>query len=191
MAQNPGEILVGAGLTYTAPVGTAFPAVTVTPSGSWTQPGYSEAGWTINIDQKRNPITPDELFDAVAAPITSRAVTITGNFLQASLPTLAYAVSGTTTFASGSPNTLTWTPQIPGVADTTYAYYLRLKAPTVSGIVLERDVQIPAAIPQGAPKILVAKGKPQLMAADFLALDLTGVGYAMQIVDDLGSGTGE
>jgi hypothetical protein len=181
--QNVGNIEVGRAQVWLAPVGTAYPAVGGTPSASWNLAPFTETGWTISDSEKRNPITPDELFDAVANPLMTRTTILTAVFYQGDLTAMTYVRGGTLTAVSGTPNYQTFVPQVPGASDPVWAFLIRGVGPTVGGVQKTHDLQVFAGSPQGDVKPLYAKGKPRMLQGEWLALDPTGQGYTYEIFE--------
>jgi hypothetical protein len=148
MPRNVYEVLVGAGTLYTAPVSTAFPANPATsPSGSWTEIGYSNDGWTFAIDPKAEPIVVEEEMDPLFILRTTMEIHLRGSSAQSSIANLQLALGGgSIVSAAGPPATLTYTPPLVTDQPTEMALLLRGKAPAQAGVAKTRDIQIPRAV---------------------------------------------
>lgn len=97
MALTTYELLNGAGLLYVAPVGTAFPLVTATPSASWRELGETVDGVKATFDQKTEKFRTDQRTGAVKAVRTEEDVTIETKLAQATLENLADLLGNTVT----------------------------------------------------------------------------------------------
>lgn len=96
--QDSGEVLVtGLGDIFTAPVGTAFPALSVDlyTQAAWTQMGFVDpAGAKFDFGRNVNEIMAWQSFDPVRTVIKSVPKKITFNLLQWNIWTAELALGG-------------------------------------------------------------------------------------------------
>ena len=101
------EVVIGTGVLYTAAISNqgdasgdyiAFPTDS---SGSWADPasdwvdvGYSEDGWTLEMDKTFEDIMVAEEIDPIATFKTAQEVRLTGELAQASQANLLVALGG-------------------------------------------------------------------------------------------------
>lgn len=97
MATEPYEILVGVGTLYIAPAGTAKPALTAAPSGSWRALGDTKDGVKITKTSKVEGFSPDQHTGKVKAVRTEEGVTIETQLVESTLENLADVINGTVT----------------------------------------------------------------------------------------------
>jgi len=83
------EVLVGVGSVYVAQVGTAFPALTATPSASWRDMGETQDGVTVTPDQTIEEIRTDQRTGAIDAVRTEEFVLVETKLVQHSMENLA------------------------------------------------------------------------------------------------------
>jgi hypothetical protein len=91
------EILTGTGTLWIAPMGTAMPALTATPSGSWVALGETDGGVKLTKTQNIESFSSDQRTGKVKAIRTEEGVTIETNLLQATMENLANVLNGTVT----------------------------------------------------------------------------------------------
>ena len=111
------EVIVGTGVLYVAAISNegnasgdyvAFP--TDNGSGAWSDPaaawvdvGYSEDGWTLEMDKTFEDIMVAEEIDPIATFKTAQEVRLTGELSQASQTNIVTALGGgTITTGDGS-----------------------------------------------------------------------------------------
>lgn len=91
------SLLTGVGRLYIAPVGTAFPALTASPSGSWRELGDTQDGVDVNSDDKVELVRTDQRTGPVKATRTDETIVIKTKLAEATLENLADALGGTVT----------------------------------------------------------------------------------------------
>jgi hypothetical protein len=100
---TPSEVVVGPGLLYVAPIGTAEPT---TGSGAlpsaWTPIGYTDDGTTFSYGTTFEDIDVAEELDPIRKVATKRQVSLKCAMAQVSAQTLSIAANGGTI---GSPTT--------------------------------------------------------------------------------------
>lgn len=98
MSLDAEEIVVtGTGHIYRAPVGTAFPRVSVAPPAPWVDLGYaSEDGAAFSFGRETNPIMGWQSFDPLRIVTTSIPKTIAVSLLQWNEHTHLTAMGGGT-----------------------------------------------------------------------------------------------
>ncbi len=173
MARDTTEVLIGTGTLYLAPTGTAFPAdPSAAPAGTWVDIGYSEEGWSFNIDRTLEDVEVAEEIDPLDVLQTKRELHIVGSCAQASLDNLLIALgSGAIVDAVGPPAIRTYTP---GATDslTRKALLLRTKAPGTDKL---RDTRISYVVSASAVEMASKKAPEKtLIAMDFRALKVSG-----------------
>jgi hypothetical protein len=188
MAKNTLEVLIGTGTLYVAEEGTAFPADPFTsPGGGWRDIGYSEEGWSFNLDRDTEDVEVAEEIDPIDVLQTSREIHLVGEAAQASLENLALALGGgTITPDAGPPATRRFTPAGTGDLDR-IAVLFRGKAPRIGTADNVRDVQMSHAIAVGAVEYASKKAPDKsLIAIDFRVIKVTG-DEIFEIVDTVES----
>tara|TARA_B100000287_G_scaffold328394_1_gene312892 strand:+ start:37 stop:687 length:651 start_codon:yes stop_codon:yes gene_type:complete len=103
------EVVVGTGILYCAAISNdgnasgdyvAFPGDNggswADPASGWTDVGYSEDGWTLEMDKTFEDIMVAEEIDPIATFKTAQEVRLTGELAQASQSNLLLALGGGT-----------------------------------------------------------------------------------------------
>lgn len=105
------NVLIGPGLLYVAPIGTAEPAsATATLNAAFREVGYTDAGTTFRYELTNEPIEVAEEFDPVAYATTGRAASVAFAMAESTRANLALALnSGADAAATG-----TYEPPEPG-----------------------------------------------------------------------------
>jgi hypothetical protein len=91
------ELLTGVGNLYVAPVGTAFPALTATPSLPWRDLGETQDGVKVAADQKIEAHGTDQRTGKVKAVRTEEGLTIETKLAVGTLENLADVLGNTVT----------------------------------------------------------------------------------------------
>lgn len=171
MARDTLEVLIGPGTLYVGDEGTAMPAdPTAAPDAAFEDIGYSEEGWSFNVDRTTEDIEVAEEIDPIDLLQTAREVHLVGTAVQSSLVNLQTALGGgTITAVVGPPDYDHYEPDSTDVL-VRKALLLRTKAP--NGKV--RDIQMKHSVSVGAVEMASRKApdKSQL-AMDFRALKVT------------------
>jgi hypothetical protein len=97
MTTQPYQILVGVGTLYIAPAGTAKPALTATPTGSWRSLGLTKEGVKVTKTSKVETFTPDQRTGKVKARRTEEGMTIETQLMENTLENLADVIGQTVT----------------------------------------------------------------------------------------------
>jgi len=128
------EVLIGTGVLYIKDASTtslAFPGDDSNdfdnPTGMtvpWDQIGYSEDGWTMEVDKTFEDVMVAEELDPIKTLKSAQEVRLTGELAQASLTNFAYAMGGGTTAANELGAGAS------GVAGTSVTGYHTFKPPT-------------------------------------------------------------
>jgi len=129
MARKVTDIPIGPGQLFLAPSGTAFPGDPgITPAAPWADPGYSEKGTELSLDEKRALQHVDEENLPFAAPMGDADEQLRIVLAQPTLANLQYALGGgaiTTsaprTFADGATTNLSPNLTSPALAAFTAA----------------------------------------------------------------------
>lgn len=180
MARTGDEVILGVGTLYTAPnTGTAEARPTnpdTSVGGNFVEVGYSEQGWTLQIDKTFEDIIVAEEVDPIDVAKTAQIARLVGELAQASLTNFALAMGGGTISASTpSAGYTRWTPP----TTTTFAYktlLLRVNAPKVSAVYQPRDIYMPKCAAVGAISYASQKApQKSLLAVEFRVIKAAGV----------------
>ena len=107
MAIQPQNILMGPGVIYTAPFGTAEPAyaaITSPPAPPWTDVGGTADGTSVllEVEHTLTDIMVEQLVDPVGARVSKRVIQVTVAMEEATLANLNLAMNQLTTITSGT-----------------------------------------------------------------------------------------
>jgi hypothetical protein len=159
MAITPGNVIVGAGYAFTAPVGTAAPADDVPANqgvngvfNDWTAPagwvpfGATQEGITFGIVQNSNDITIEEQSTPAQVTINSMDISVSTVLSEDTLANVKLVTGGLSSIAVTAPGTtqigksvLTLAEGLSAVAlgfDTTneFGFYRRVYIPKVLSV---------------------------------------------------------
>ncbi len=169
------EVLIGTGTLNTDELDGSEAAMPVNPSttlaAGWADIGYSEEGWTFEIDKTFADVLVAEEIDPVAILKTAQAISFSGASAQSSLVNIELAMGGGA-IAVGSPAAGfdTYTPPATGVNDE-FECLFRTSAPGTAAEDFTRDFQVPRTIIAGAVSMAHAKAPDKtLIALEFRAL---------------------
>lgn len=153
------EVLIGTGVLYIKDNSTtslAFPGDDssgnwVDPTGmtvAWDEVGYSEDGWTLEVDKTFEDVMVAEQLDPIKSLKSAQEVRLTGEMAQASLDNLSVALGGgtvaedTVNYASG------YYKYVPPVTDQFTEYALVLHTDGKAGS--DRQFHMPRAVNVGS-----------------------------------------
>lgn len=181
------EVLIGTGtLSYDDLDGSAaaFPTNSTTAlAAGWTDVGYSEEGWTAEVDKTFADVEVAEEVDPIAVLKTAQAIRMNGAFAQASLDNFRIAMGGGT-IATGSPGAGfdTYTP--PTTTERTeFQLLFRTSAPGTAAQGFLRDWRFPRTVATGAISMPHRKAPDKtLVGVEFRALIPTA-GSIFSIID--------
>lgn len=105
-ANQPYAILVGVGTLYVAPVGTAAPALTATPSAPWVALGETDDGVKLTKTRNREAFSSDQRTGKVKVVQTEEGVTLETNLHESTLENLANAIGGSVTVTAPGSGTI-------------------------------------------------------------------------------------
>ena len=158
------EVIVGTGVLYVAAIGNdgnasgdyvAFPTddgsnAWADPASGWLDVGYSEDGWTLEMDKTFEDIMVAEEIDPIATFKTAQEVRLTGELAQASQANIQVALGGgTLTTGDGSNGYVSgYNAILPPSTDDFDEKSLLLIVDGPAGA--DRHVEIPRAINVGA-----------------------------------------
>lgn len=117
------SLAIGAGVLYSAPFGTAFPANTVVGSvftdlwataGAWLPIGITKSGHELTYAPKVDPIEAEEYLDVVAYVTSGRTSGVKFEMMNINLTNWKRVVNGGTLSTTGSGTTLLSTLALPG-----------------------------------------------------------------------------
>ena len=211
------EVLIGTGVLYIKDASTASLVFPGNDSGDWDDPtamtvaweevGYSEDGWTLEMDKTFEDIMVAEEVDPIKTIKTAQEVRLTGELSQASHAKLIYAMGGGTSTsgkigsgvngAAGTSATgyTTLTPPTSS-SFTEYSLLLETDGPKGTNGVATRMVRVPRAVNTGSFSMQHAKAPQKVvLATEFKILvpestglhvgsDANGFFYLFDIVDN-------
>jgi len=190
------EVIVGTGVLYVAAISNegnasgdyiAFP--TDNGSGAWSDPaaawvdvGYSEDGWTLEMDKTFEDIMVAEEIDPIATFKTAQEVRLTGELSQASQNNIVTALGGgTITTGDGSNGYASGYNAIsPPTTDDYDEKSLLLIVDGPAGA--DRHVEIPRAVNVGAFSMAHQKAPQKVViATEFKVLRPKSVGQYQEL----------
>lgn len=174
----PHEIVAGPLELWAAPHGTAFPAITVTPSGDWLRVGtsgaknYDEEGVTVADSQTIESFTPAGGIHARKAWRTEEGMAFKANVVDFSPEQFALVRdrAAITTVAAGSETPGTKSMQLARDTDVElYAILARGKSPVNNA--LNAQFQVSSCYQGGEPELAFKKGTPVGTSIEFVAIE--------------------
>ena len=210
------EVLIGTGVLYLKDRTTSSLAFPTDASGAfdtptamtpaWEEVGYSEDGWTLEMDKTFEDIMVDEEVDPIKTIKTAQEVRLTGELSQASHAKLIIALGGGSSTsdvigsgASGAAGTSAtgYTTLVPPTSSAfnEYAMLLVADGPKGTNGVATRHVRIPRAVSVGSFSMQHAKAPQKVvLATEFKILvpdstlnvgsDSNGYFFLFDIVDN-------
>ena len=172
------EVIVGTGILYVAAIANdgnasgdyvAFPAdngsgAWSTPAAGWVDVGYSEDGWTLEMDKTFEDIMVAEEIDPIGTFKTAQEVRLTGELSQASTTNIQLALGGGTFTSSDTNNYASdYASLIPPSTDDYDEKSLLLVVDGPSGA--DRHVEIPRAVNVGAFSMAHQKAPQKVVIA--------------------------
>lgn len=196
------EVIVGTGVLYVAAIANdgnasgdyvAFPTddganAWAAPAASWVDVGYSEDGWTLEMDKTFEDIMVAEEIDPIATFKTAQEVRLTGELAQASQANLQVALGGgTITTGDGSNGYVSgYNVVMPPATDDFDEKSLLLIVDGPAGA--DRHVEIPRAVNVGAFSMAHQKAPQKVViATEFKVLKPKSVsqyGELFRIIDN-------
>jgi hypothetical protein len=174
------EVIVGTGVLYVAAIANdgntagggdyvAFPADN--GSGAWTDPasgwvdvGYSEDGWTLEMDKTFEDIMVAEEIDPIATFKTAQEVRLTGELAQSGMTNLQVALGGGTFTADDTTDYATGYDSLkPPATDDFDEKSLLLIVDGPAGA--DRHVEIPRSVNVGAFSMAHQKAPQKVVIA--------------------------
>ena len=211
------EVLIGTGVLYIKDATTSSLVFPGDDSGDWDDPtamtvaweevGYSEDGWTLEMDKTFEDIMVAEEVDPIKTIKTAQEVRLTGELSQASHAKLVYAMGGGTSTSgkigsgvNGAAGTSAtgFTTLVPPTSSSFVEYSLVLETDGPKGTngVATRMVRVPRAVNTGSFSMAHAKAPQKVvLATEFKILvpestglhvgsDANGFFYLFDIVDN-------
>ena len=172
------EVVVGTGILYCAAISNdgnasgdyvAFPGDNggswADPASGWTDVGYSEDGWTLEMDKTFEDIMVAEEIDPIATFKTAQEVRLTGELAQASQSNLLIALGGGTITTGDGNNGYQsgYNAITPPTTDNYDEKSLLLIVDGPSGA--DRHVEIPRAVNVGAFSMAHQKAPQKVLIA--------------------------
>ena len=172
------EVIVGTGILYVAAIANdgnasgdyvAFPAdngsgAWSTPAAGWVDVGYSEDGWTLEMDKTFEDIMVAEEVDPIGTFKTAQEVRLTGELAQAGMTNLQIALGGGTYTSSDTNNYASdYASLIPPATDDFDEKSLLLVVDGPAGA--DRHVEIPRALNVGAFSMAHQKAPQKVVIA--------------------------
>lgn len=152
------EVLIGTGVLYIKDRSTASLAFPSDVSGAWQDPtgmtpawdevGYSEDGWTLEVDKTFEDVMVAEQLDPIKSLKSAQEVRLTGEMAQASLDNLAIAMGGGSTAEDSVNYASGYYKYVPPVTDEFTEYALVLHTDGKAGS--DRQFHIPRAVNVGS-----------------------------------------
>ena len=190
------EVIVGTGVLYVAAISNegnasgdyvAFPADNGSgawsdPAAAWVDVGYSEDGWTLEMDKTFEDIMVAEEIDPIATFKTAQEVRLTGELSQASQTNIVTALGGgTITTGDGSNGYASGYNAIsPPSTDDYDEKSLLLIVDGPAGA--DRHVEIPRAVNVGAISIPHQKAPQKVViATEFKVIRPKSVGQYQEL----------
>lgn len=202
------EVVVGTGILYCAAISNdglasgdyvAFPVdnggVWADPAAGWTDVGYSEDGWTLEMDKTFEDIMVAEEIDPIATFKTAQEVRLTGELAQASQSNLLLALGGGTITTGDGTNGYQsgYNAVTPPTTDNYDEKSLLLIVDGPNGA--DRHVEIPRAVNVGAFSMAHQKAPQKVViATEFkLLAPKANAQYSemFRIVDNTNSGAAD
>lgn len=189
------EVIVGTGVLYVASISNdgnatgdyvAFPADSTgawaDPGADWVDVGYSEDGWTLEMDKTFEDIMVAEEIDPIATFKTAQEVRLTGELAQASMSNLQVALAGGTFTADDTDYGTGYDSLKPPSTDDYDEKSLLLIVDGPAGA--DRHVEIPRAINVGAFSMAHQKAPQKVViAVEFKVLKPKSVQSTNQFLD--------
>lgn len=190
------EVIVGTGVLYVASISNdgnstgdyvAFPGDSsgawADPGADWVDVGYSEDGWTLEMDKTFEDIMVAEEIDPIATFKTAQEVRLTGELAQASMSNIQIALGGGTFTADDTTDYATGYDSLkPPSTDDFDEKSLLLIVDGPAGA--DRHVEIPRAINVGAFSMAHQKAPQKvIVAVEFKVLKPKSVQSTNQFLD--------
>jgi hypothetical protein len=170
------EVIVGTGVLYVAAISNdgnatgdyvAFPGdntgAWADPAADWVDVGYSEDGWTLEMDKTFEDIMVAEEIDPIATFKTAQEVRLTGELAQASMSNLQVALAGGTFTEDDTDYASGYDSLKPPSTDDYDEKSLLLIVDGPAGA--DRHVEIPRAINVGAFSMAHQKAPQKVVVA--------------------------
>jgi len=189
------EVIVGTGVLYVAAISNdgnatgdyiAFPGdntgAWADPASDWVDVGYSEDGWTLEMDKTFEDIMVAEEIDPIATFKTAQEVRLTGELAQASMSNIQIALGGGTFTEDDTDLAAGYDTLKPPSTDDFDEKSLLLIVDGPAGA--DRHVEIPRAINVGAFSMAHQKAPQKvIVATEFKVLKPKSVQSTNQFLD--------
>ena len=190
------EVIVGTGVLYVAAISNdgnatgdyiAFPGddasgAWAAPASDWVDVGYSEDGWTLEMDKTFEDIMVAEEIDPIATFKTAQEVRLTGELAQASMSNIQIALGGGTFTEDDTDLAAGYDTLKPPSTDDFDEKSLLLIVDGPAGA--DRHVEIPRAINVGAFSMAHQKAPQKvIVATEFKVLKPKSVQSTNQFLD--------
>jgi hypothetical protein len=170
---NQYELLTGVGRLYVAPVGTAFPALSATPAGSWVDVGETRDGVTITHEQTIEEAQCDQILGPLKAFRTDEALGVQTNLVCANLERMADLLGATVADTPPGSGTIGSREVHLHCGDTVKEYALLFRGDSPYGA-YPAQYEVPRGYFRDAMTLNHRKGETVTLPANFRALvDLT------------------
>lgn len=181
---------------YVAPVATAFPDISGTPSGSWVLMGtsgnknYDEDGVTVAHEQTIEEFIPVGLTGARKAFRTEESCIVSFNLVDVSAAQYALVMNRATVTDTAAGVSIGGNLNIPlyqGLSVATFALLLRnSESPNATAATdnFKTQYEIPLAYQNGSPEVVHKKGEPAFLACEFRVLWDSTLGFGKYRAQD-------
>ena len=179
MAQTPYEVIAAPFTIYLAAVGTAFPDVSQTPSGSWTILGTNgnlnsaDSGIQVTHEQEVVEFMPVGATAAIKVFRTSESLKFGMELVDVSATHYAKILNGvsvTTQAAGGGNSGYSQFELYQGYETRQFAALLRSNGDSAGGAGFNTQYQLPRMYQSANPEPVWKKGDPATLAIEWTAL---------------------
>lgn len=195
MTRSVTDVLIGPGALYYATSTdnyTVFPSPpegsidgSTVPTGFTGEIGYSDTGWSFEVDRTFQDVIVEEEVDPLKILKTAQNLRLVGVLAQASLENIQLALGGGTIQTNTPTGHDTYLPPASTDAPDELALVLAVPAAPVSGNAKVRYLEIPKAIATGAVALQHQKAPQKTQVAVEFRLTVPSSGEIFRIVEQV------
>jgi hypothetical protein len=165
----PFSIVAGPARVYIAAADTAQPAITSTPSGAWTDLGYTEGGIQVSHTQNVQYIGADQVTTPLKAIRTEEGMSVEFSLAELTLDKYAKILNDNSVTAGANYNEL---DLYRGDVVKQFALVVRGPSPYGSGTSSTWEMQfwIPVVVMSGEPQVTFTKEDKSVLQTSWMAL---------------------